>query len=61
MKTPESELFEIAESPDDWKPKYDLLAKECKMNESLDQAIANIREFYQNIIKKTPLNSRLVP
>ncbi len=47
--------------PDNWKVKFDLLAKECGMNESLDQAIKSIGEFYQNLIKNTSLNGMLIP
>lgn len=35
--------------PDDWEAKFDLLAKECGMDESLNQAIITVREFYQRI------------
>jgi hypothetical protein len=37
--------------PDDWKAKFDLLAKECGMNESLDQAVTAVRKFYQGTIR----------
>lgn len=46
--------------PNDWEPKFDLLAKECGMDESLDQAITTVREFYQRTISQASPNSVLI-
>lgn len=46
--------------PDDWKSKFDLLAKECGMGESLDQAITAVREFYQSTIGLASSNGMLI-
>jgi hypothetical protein len=36
--------------PDGWNVKFDLLAKECEMNESLDQAMEIVNDFYQKVL-----------
>ncbi len=42
--------------PDGWNVKFDLLAKECGMNESLDQAIEIVDHFYRRTVESNSLN-----
>lgn len=41
--------------PDNWEAKFDLLAQECGMNESLDQAVISIRKFYHDVMETASL------
>jgi hypothetical protein len=36
--------------PNDWNVKFDLLAKECGMHESLNQAMEIVNDFYQKAL-----------
>lgn len=40
----------LSPPPDGWNVKFDLLAKECGMNESLDQAMEIVNDFYQKAL-----------
>ena len=46
--------------PQDWDVKFDLLAKECGMNESLDQAIEIVDHFYRKANIADSLNDALL-
>jgi hypothetical protein len=46
--------------PESWGVKFDLLAKECGMNGSLDQAIEIVDHFYQKAIASHSLNDVLM-
>jgi hypothetical protein len=46
--------------PDSWDVKFDLLAKECGMSESLDQAIEIVDCFYKTSIVGNSLNDVLL-
>jgi hypothetical protein len=46
--------------PDNWDVKFDLLAKECGMNESLDQAMEIVDHFYRKTIASDSLNDALL-
>lgn len=45
--------------PADWDKKFDLLAKECGLNESLDEAMEIIDRFYTKAIANDSLNDAL--
>lgn len=45
--------------PDGWNVKFDLLAKECGMNESLDQAMEIVNDFYQKTLVNNSINDIL--
>ncbi len=47
-------------SPDGWNVKFDLLAKECGMNETLDQAMEIVDHFYREAIASASLNEVLL-
>lgn len=42
--------------PDGWNVKFDLLAKECGMHESLDQAMEIVNRFYQKALVNNSIN-----
>ena len=46
--------------PDSWDVKFDLLVKECGMNESLDQAKEIVDRFYRKAIASNYLNDALL-
>ncbi len=46
--------------PDGWNVKFELLSKECGMNESLDQAIEIVDHFYRKAIASNLLNDVLL-
>jgi hypothetical protein len=46
--------------PDNWNVKFDSLAKECGMNESLDQAMEIVDRFYRKAIASDSLNDALL-
>lgn len=46
--------------PDGWDVKFDLLAKECEMSESLDQAIEIVDQFYRKAVTNNSLNEVLL-
>lgn len=46
--------------PDSWDGKFDLLAKECGMNESLDQAMEIVDHFYRKAIASDSLSDALL-
>lgn len=46
--------------PDAWGVKFDLLTKECGMNESLDQAMEIVDHFYRKAIASHSLNDVLL-
>lgn len=46
--------------PDNWGVKFDLLAKECGMNESLDQAMELVDRFYRKAIASDSLSDALL-
>lgn len=46
--------------PDGWDIKFDLLAKECGMNESLDEAKEIVNHFYRKAIAGHSLNDVLL-
>ena len=46
--------------PDGWGMKFDLLAKECGMSESLDQAMKIVDHFYRKAIASDSLNDALL-
>jgi hypothetical protein len=46
--------------PNGWGVKFDLLAKECGMNESLDQAIEIVNHFYRKSVPSDSLNDVLL-
>lgn len=46
--------------PEGWDVKFDLLAKECGMNASLDQAMEIIDHFYEKVIAIHSLNDGLL-
>ena len=46
--------------PGGWDVKFDLLAKECGMNESLDQAMEIVDHFYRKAIASDSLNDALL-
>ena len=46
--------------PDGWGMKFDLLAKECEMSESLDQAMQIVDHFYRKAIAIDSLNDALL-
>lgn len=46
--------------PESWNVKFDLLSKECGMDESLDQAIKIVNHFYKKAIASHSLNDVLL-
>lgn len=46
--------------PDSWDVKFDSLAKECGMNESLDQAMEIVDHFYRKTRASDSLNDVLL-
>ena len=46
--------------PEGWDVKFDLLAKECGMNESLGQAMEIVDHFYRKVMASDSLNDALL-